>query len=102
VSQNRSRGGSQAIARRCLLRRRSRLLAADGCSFAAHWAASAEVNRAVEFCSQFFTLFPGDVISMGSGPGNAFIWKKYLQVGDQVKATIEGLGVQEYSIAAEA
>jgi 2-keto-4-pentenoate hydratase/2-oxohepta-3-ene-1,7-dioic acid hydratase in catechol pathway len=60
------------------------------------------VNRAIEFCSQFFTLFPGDIISMGSGPGNAFTWKKYLEVGDRVKATIEGLGVQEFSVAAEA
>jgi hypothetical protein len=39
--------------------------------------------------------------SMGSGPGNAFFWKKYLQVGDRVKATIDGLGVQPFSIAAE-
>jgi 2-keto-4-pentenoate hydratase/2-oxohepta-3-ene-1,7-dioic acid hydratase in catechol pathway len=60
------------------------------------------VNRAVKFCSQFFTLFPGDVISMGSGPGNAFTWQKYSQVGDRVKVTIEGLGVREFSIAAEA
>jgi 2-keto-4-pentenoate hydratase/2-oxohepta-3-ene-1,7-dioic acid hydratase in catechol pathway len=60
------------------------------------------VNRAIEFCSQFFTLFPGDVISMGSGPGNAFTWTKYLEIGDRVKASIDGLGTQEYSITAEA
>jgi 2-keto-4-pentenoate hydratase/2-oxohepta-3-ene-1,7-dioic acid hydratase in catechol pathway len=60
------------------------------------------VDEAIEFCSQFFTLFPGDIISMGSGPGNAFFWKKYLEVGDRVKATIDGLGVQAFSIAAEA
>jgi 2-keto-4-pentenoate hydratase/2-oxohepta-3-ene-1,7-dioic acid hydratase in catechol pathway len=59
------------------------------------------VNQAIEFCSQFFTLFPGDIISMGSGPGNAFFWKKYLEVGDRGKATIDGLGVQAFSIAAE-
>jgi NADPH:quinone reductase-like Zn-dependent oxidoreductase len=39
---------------------------------------------------------------VGSGPGNAFTWQKYLQVGDRVKAAIEGLGVEEFSIAAEA
>lgn len=39
---------------------------------------------------------------VGSGPGNAFTWQKYLQVGDRVTATIEGLGVQEFFIAAEA
>lgn len=61
-----------------------------------------DVARAVEFCSQFFTLEPGDVISMGSGPGNGFTWKKFLQVGDRVKASVEGLGAQEFSIAAEA
>ncbi|CUT12719.1 24diketo3deoxyLfuconate hydrolase [Bradyrhizobium sp.] len=60
------------------------------------------VNRAIEFCSQFFTLFPGDVISMGSGPGNAFTWTKYLEIGDRVKASIDGLGTQEYSITAGA
>jgi 2-keto-4-pentenoate hydratase/2-oxohepta-3-ene-1,7-dioic acid hydratase in catechol pathway len=60
------------------------------------------VDQAIEFCSQFFTLFPGDIIAMGSGPGNAFFWQQYLEVGDRVKATIEGLGVQAFSIAAEA
>jgi 2-keto-4-pentenoate hydratase/2-oxohepta-3-ene-1,7-dioic acid hydratase in catechol pathway len=59
------------------------------------------VRQAVEFCSQFFTLFPGDVIAMGSGPGNGFSWNKYLDVGDTVRATVEGLGVQEFSIVAE-
>jgi 2-keto-4-pentenoate hydratase/2-oxohepta-3-ene-1,7-dioic acid hydratase in catechol pathway len=60
------------------------------------------VDEAIEFCSQFFTPFPGDIISMGSGPGNAFFWKKYLEVGDRVKATIDGPGVQAFSVAAEA
>ena len=64
-------------------------------------ALEAGVNQSIEFCSQFFTLFSDDIISMGSGPGNAFFWKKYLEVGDRVKATIDGQGVQAFSIAAE-
>lgn len=60
-----------------------------------------DVAQAVEFCSQFFTLEPGDVISMGSGPGNGFTWKRFLQVGDRIRASVEGLGSQEFSIVAE-
>lgn len=60
------------------------------------------VREAVAFCSQFFTLHPGDVISMGSGPGNGFSWNEYLKVGDRVTAAIEGLGQQEFPIVAEA
>ena len=59
------------------------------------------VREAVAFCSRFFTLHPGDVIAMGSGPGNGFSWNSYLKVGDRVTATIEGLGQQEFTIVAE-
>lgn len=59
------------------------------------------VRDAVAFCSRFFTLYPGDVISMGSGPGNGFSWNEYLKVGDRVTASIEGLGQQEFQIVAE-
>lgn len=60
------------------------------------------VREAIAYCSQFFTLHPGDVIAMGSGPGNGFHWNEYLKVGDRVTATIEGLGRQEFPIVAEA
>jgi 2-keto-4-pentenoate hydratase/2-oxohepta-3-ene-1,7-dioic acid hydratase in catechol pathway len=59
------------------------------------------VREAVAFCSQFFTLYPGDVIAMGSGPGNGFTWNEYLKIGDQVTASIDGLGIQEFSIVEE-
>ena len=59
------------------------------------------VRETVAFCSQFFTLYPGDVIAMGSGPGNAFTWNEYLKVGDVVRGTIEGLGTQEFRIVEE-
>ena len=59
------------------------------------------VDQAIAFTSTFFTLFPGDVISLGSGPGNGFAWKSFLEVGDRVSASVEGLGRQDFSITAE-
>lgn len=56
----------------------------------------------LSYLSQYFTLFPGDVISMGSGPGSAKAWGgQYLKIGDQVKLTIEGLGTQHQTVEAE-
>lgn len=59
------------------------------------------VESTIEYCSQFFTLYPGDVISMGSGPGNAEEWGRYLQPGDHLQCEIEGLGKQSFTIEAE-
>lgn len=62
-----------------------------------------DVPSVVSYLSQFFTLYPGDIISMGSAPGNAKSWGDdfYLKVGDQVRFTIEGLGVQEQRVITE-
>lgn len=50
----------------------------------------------VSYLSQYFTLYPGDIISMGSGPGNAISWGEnmFLKPGDEVLFSITGLGQQ--------
>ena len=64
---------------------------------------STRVDAVVAYCSKLFTLEPGDVIAMGSGPGNAAHWDgAYLVPGDVMRVEIEGLGVQENRIVAEA
>lgn len=56
----------------------------------------------LSYLSQYFTLYPGDVISMGSGPGSAKAWDEcYLKIGDQVVLSIEGLGTQHQTVEAE-
>ncbi|MCX7970017.1 MAG: fumarylacetoacetate hydrolase family protein [Negativicutes bacterium] len=58
--------------------------------------------RAVSFLSQFFTLEPGDVIAMGSPPGNAAAWgNAWLRPGDIVELTIDGLGRQRQLVVHE-
>lgn len=57
----------------------------------------------VSYVSQFFTLYPGDVISMGSGPGNAKSWgeNQFLKPNDRVVFSIQGLGQQEQIVIVE-
>lgn len=58
---------------------------------------------AVSYLSRFFTLCPGDVISLGSAPGNAKFWgeDKFLKPGDRIAFEIESLGRQEQIVIAE-
>ena len=58
----------------------------------------------VSYVSQYFTLYPGDIISMGSAPGNAKSWgdDQYLKPGDKVVLSIEGLGTQKQTVIHEA
>ena len=58
----------------------------------------------VSYVSQYFTLYPGDIISMGSAPGNAKYWGEnhYLKPGDEVVLSIEGLGTQKQIVTHEA
>jgi 2-keto-4-pentenoate hydratase/2-oxohepta-3-ene-1,7-dioic acid hydratase in catechol pathway len=61
-----------------------------------------KVDAVVAYCSKLFTLEPGDVIAMGSGPGNAAHWGgAFLNPGDVMRVEIEGLGTQENRIVAE-
>ena len=57
----------------------------------------------VSYVSQYFTLYPGDVISMGSAPGNAAYWGSdaFLKPGDNVVLSIEGLGTQMQTVIHE-
>ncbi len=60
------------------------------------------VQAVISFLSQLFTLEPGDIISMGSGPGNAGYWNnQFLKVGDKIDLEIEGLGKQTKLVVAE-
>lgn len=55
----------------------------------------------VWYCSQFFVLEPGDVITTGTPPGVGLGMKpepKFLKVGDVVTCGIEGLGEQRQKV----
>lgn len=53
------------------------------------------VNELIAFCSQAFTLEPGDIILTGTPHGIGFtqIPPVYMQDGDQVVVEIEQLGL---------
>lgn len=51
--------------------------------------------EAIAFISQFITLNPGDIISTGTPAGVGHSKKIRLKAGDQIRGTIEGLGVIE-------
>lgn len=61
------------------------------------------VEEIIVYLSQYFTLYPGDVISMGSAPGSACAWGEncFLQPGDEVKLEISGLGIQCQKVVSE-
>jgi len=56
----------------------------------------------VSYLSQFMSLQPGDVISSGTPPGVGLGQKPpvYLAVGDEIKLGIDGLGIQNQTVAA--
>ena len=57
----------------------------------------------VSYLSQYFTLYPGDIISMGSAPGSAKAWgeDKFLKPSDNITLSIDGLGQQEQVVVVE-
>ncbi len=57
----------------------------------------------ISYLSQYFTLYPGDIISMGSAPGSAKCWGNdcFLKPGDRVVLSISGLGKQEQVVIIE-
>jgi 2-keto-4-pentenoate hydratase/2-oxohepta-3-ene-1,7-dioic acid hydratase in catechol pathway len=60
------------------------------------------VQQIVSFLSTMFTLYPGDVVSMGSGPGTAGAWgNQYLKVGDTFTMQIDLIGKQTHQIISE-
>jgi 2-keto-4-pentenoate hydratase/2-oxohepta-3-ene-1,7-dioic acid hydratase in catechol pathway len=60
-------------------------------------------TEVVSYLSQYFTLYPGDTISMGSAPGNAKSWGEhmFLKPNDKVILSIVGLGQQEQTVIIE-
>jgi 2-keto-4-pentenoate hydratase/2-oxohepta-3-ene-1,7-dioic acid hydratase in catechol pathway len=53
----------------------------------------------ISYLSKFFTLFPGDVVLLGSPPGNAKSWGGiWLKRGDIVEFEISGLGKQRQQV----
>ena len=58
----------------------------------------------ISYLSQFFTLFPGDIISTGTPAGIGLAQKPnpiFLKHGQTVKLGITGLGQQQHNIIAE-
>lgn len=60
------------------------------------------VQTIISYVSDFFTLEPGDAISMGTGPGNAGFWNdQFLKVGDTLEFISHELGTQKQTVIAE-
>jgi 2-keto-4-pentenoate hydratase/2-oxohepta-3-ene-1,7-dioic acid hydratase in catechol pathway len=61
------------------------------------------VAKLVSYISQFMTLVPGDVITTGTPPGVGMARnpRVFLKPGDEVRATISGLGEQRWKVSAE-
>ncbi|MEL7344346.1 MAG: fumarylacetoacetate hydrolase family protein [Pseudomonadota bacterium] len=62
------------------------------------------VARLVSYLSQFFTLYPGDVISTGTPDGVAMgrTPPNFLRAGDIMELEVEGLGKQRQEVRAQA
>jgi 2,4-diketo-3-deoxy-L-fuconate hydrolase len=60
------------------------------------------VTHLVSYCSQFFQLQPGDVITTGTPPGVGMGMKppKFLKGGETVRLGIAGLGEQTQKVVA--
>ena len=58
--------------------------------------------KCISYVSQFLTLLPGDIVTTGTPPGVGSGMKppKFLNVGDVVTLSIEGLGEQRQEIVA--
>ena len=61
------------------------------------------VAKLVSYVSQFMTLMPGDVITTGTPPGVGMARnpRVFLKPGDEIHATISGLGEQRFKVVAE-
>src|SRR6185436_13155183 len=58
------------------------------------------VARLVSYISQYMTLMPGDVITTGTPPGVGMARnpRVFLKPGDEINATVSGLGEQRFKI----
>lgn len=60
------------------------------------------VAKIVSYASRFMTLMPGDIITTGTPPGVGMGMKppRFLQAGDQLALSIDGLGTQSQTVIA--
>jgi 2-keto-4-pentenoate hydratase/2-oxohepta-3-ene-1,7-dioic acid hydratase in catechol pathway len=59
-----------------------------------------DVPALISYASSVAILQPGDLLITGSPAGNGSHWKRYLTDGDELEATIEGLGAQRSRVCA--
>jgi 2-keto-4-pentenoate hydratase/2-oxohepta-3-ene-1,7-dioic acid hydratase in catechol pathway len=61
------------------------------------------VAALISYISKYMTLVPGDVITTGTPPGVGMARKPrvFLKPGDEIRATISGLGEQRWKVVAE-
>jgi len=61
------------------------------------------VAALISYISKYMTLVPGDVITTGTPPGVGMARKPrvFLKPGDEIRATISGLGEQRWNVMAE-
>lgn len=61
------------------------------------------VAQLVAYVSRFMTLMPGDVITTGTPPGVGMARnpRVFIKPGDEIRATVSGLGEQRWKVAAE-
>ncbi|HEY7991780.1 MAG TPA: fumarylacetoacetate hydrolase family protein [Stellaceae bacterium] len=59
------------------------------------------VARLIEYLSAHVQLLPGDLICTGSPAGNGAHYNRFLQPGDVMEASIDGLGTQHNPCVAE-
>lgn len=53
-----------------------------------------DIPRQIEVLTKYVKVLPGDVLSTGSPAGNGTHYNRYLQPGDVMEASVEGLGTQ--------
>ena len=61
------------------------------------------VAHLVAYISKFMTLMPGDVITTGTPPGVGMARnpRVFIKPGDEIRATVSGLGEQHWKVVAE-